>query len=384
MHFDFASANRIVFEPGCAQHLYDYVNELGDKCLFVVGSGNAHPHQFIEILKNKGIEITVFTVDREPNIEMIDLGVQLGKEKTCDFVIGLGGGSVIDAGKAIAAMLTNDGGVSKYLEIVGDGLQVKNPPKPFIAVPTTAGTGSEVTRNSVLWVKDEKIKVSLRHPLMLPKIAIVDPELTVSVPPDITASTGMDALCQVLEPYVSNRANRMTDLFCRGGMLAVSNSLMRAYRNGNDLQARTDMAWASLAGGLALANSGLGAVHGFAGPIGGLFEAPHGAICARLLPYVIDENYQALKKRMPGHHALSRYGEIAELLTRINGAGIKELEQWILQLCEEMEIPRLSSYGINQSDFDTIVEKSMASSSMKANPIVLERHELRKILEKAL
>ena len=230
----------------------------------------------------------------------------------CDLIIGLGGGSAIDTGKAIAALLTNAGDPLDYLEVIGRGQALTDAPAPFIAIPTTAGTGAEVTRNAVLASPEHRVKVSLRSPLMLPRVALVDPELTYGLPPAITASTGLDALTQLIEPFVSIRANPLTDAICRDGMRRAARSLRRAYEEGTMLPpART---WpASLFGGLALANAGLGAVHGFAGPLGGLFPAPHGVICARLLPLIVEANVRALQERKPNTSVLQRYAEVARL-----------------------------------------------------------------------
>ena len=230
-------------------------------------------------------------------------------------VIGLGGGSAIDTGKAIAALLTNPGDPLDYLEVIGRGQALQQTPLPYIAIPTTAGTGSEVTRNAVLASHEHHVKVSLRSPLMLPRVAIVDPELTYSLPPAITASTGLDALTQLIEPYTCNSPNPMIDAICREGMQRAARSLKRAYQNGSDAAAREDMSIAALFGGMALANAKLGAVHGFAGPLGGLFPAPHGMICARLLPFVVEANVRALQMREPDSPVLKRYDEVAQLLT---------------------------------------------------------------------
>jgi alcohol dehydrogenase class IV len=251
-------------------------------------------------------------------------------------------------------------------------------------VPTTAGTGAEVTRNAVLTVPEQRVKVSLRSPLMLPDVAIVDPELTYSMPPGVTAVTGLDALTQVIEPFVSHLANPLTDALCREGIQRAGHSLRRAYGNGRDADARRDMALASLMGGLALANAKLGAVHGFAGSIGGMFAAPHGAVCARLLPYTMVANVQALQSRQPENPALPRYAEIARILTGDSSATVQDGVQWIQSLCADLQIPGLAAYGLTTDDLPTIVNKSKNASSMKGNPIQLSEAELTHILEQAL
>jgi alcohol dehydrogenase class IV len=299
-------------------------------------------------------------------------------------VIAMGGGSVIDAGKAIAALLANPGDPYAYLEVIGQGRPLANPAAPVMAVPTTAGTGAEVTRNAVLASPEQRIKVSLRHPTMLPDIALVDPELTYDMPPAITASTGLDALTQCLEPFVSHLATPLTDGFCREGMKRAARSLRRAFHDGSNVEARGDMALASLCGGLALANAKLGAVHGFAGPGGGMFDAPHGAVCARLLPYAIEANVRAIQERAPSSPALERFEEAAKILTGKARATVADGVQWVQALGEELQIPGFASYGMTKNDLADIVAKAVPSSSMKGNPISLTEAELTAVLTRAL
>jgi alcohol dehydrogenase class IV len=325
----------------------------------------------------------MFSVHGEPEIGAIQNGTAQAKSESCDIVISIGGGSVIDAGKAIAAMLTNEGEVFDYLEVIGKGKALTKPSAPFIAIPTTAGTGSEVTRNAVLGSPEHRVKVSLRSPLMLPRLALVDPELTHSLSPALTASTGLDALTQLIEPYVCTRANPMTDSICREGMARVARSLRAAVADGSNMQAREDMSIASLLGGLALANAGLGAVHGFAGPFGGMFPAPHGAVCAALLPHVMEMNCRALRSRQPGSEAIRRYNEVALLLTGNSRATADDSVTWVTALVSDLRIPRLSVYGLTRDNAAELVEKAENASSMKPNPIVLTREELSEIIDRA-
>ena len=269
MRFEFATSSRVVFGPGTLVELGGLVAGMGRRTLVVTGRTPERAGPLFEILKEQGIDYVVFPVEGEPTTETVRKGTQLAREAGCDMVVGFGGGSALDAGKAVAALLTNGGDPLDYLEVVGRGRPLTRPSAPYVAVPTTAGTGSEVTRNAVLLSPEHRVKVSLRSHLMLPRLALVDPELTRTLPPEVTASTGMDALTQLIEPYVSNRANPMTDAICREGMRRAARSLLRAYEHGEDPEAREDMSLASLFGGMALANAKLGAVHGFAGPIGG-------------------------------------------------------------------------------------------------------------------
>jgi alcohol dehydrogenase class IV len=299
-------------------------------------------------------------------------------------VIGVGGGSVIDGAKAIAALVTNPGDPLEYLEVIGKGQPLKVAPLPFIAIPTTAGTGSEVTRNAVLGSHEHGVKASLRSAMMLAKVALVDPDLTRDLPPDLTASTGLDALTQLIEPYVSLRANAMTDALCVDGMKLAAVHLQRAYSDGHDAEARENMSLASLFGGLALANAGLGVVHGFAAPIGGMFDAPHGAVCAAVLPHGMDANVQALRKRGLWAPTLERYREIARVLTGDADALPEDAVEWVRRLCRRLAVKPLRAYGISAQHIPDLVEKASRASSMKANPIVLTVPELTAVMERAV
>jgi alcohol dehydrogenase class IV len=385
MKFEFATATRILFGPGRLNEIGSLAKSLGKRALVITGRNPQRAERFLGLLKQQGVTTAIFRVVGEPEIETVLAGIEHAKQNTCDIVISLGGGSPIDAGKAIAAMLNNEGELLDYLEIIGKGKPLEKPSAPFIAIPTTAGTGSEVTRNSVLASPQHKVKVSLRSPFMLPSVALVDPELTYDLPHPITASTGLDALTQLIEPYVSCRSNPLTDAISLDGLRRAAGSLRIAYEQGSDAPAaREEMAMASLNGGLALANAGLGAVHGFAGPIGGMFPAPHGAVCAALLAPVIKVNLNALRERLPNSPALERYENVACLLTNKSNAKAEAAIEWIEALVRDFQIPHLRAYGIRLEDIDALVSKASNSSSMKANPIVLTPVELRTVLESAL
>lgn len=371
--FEFATAGRIIFGAGTLAQLEGIAAGFGNRPLIVTGKRTV-----------AGVAGPRFSVANEPTIAMIREGVGAFRDAACDSVIAIGGGSAIDAGKAIAAAAANTGDLLDYLEVIGKGQPLENPPYPFIAVPTTAGTGSEVTRNAVLGSPEQGVKVSLRSPLMLPRVAIVDPDLTLGLPPAITAATGLDALTQLIEPYVSSRANPFTDNLCLDGIRHSSASLPRAYRNGDDKEARTRMAYASLLGGLALANAGLGVVHGFAAPIGGMFDAPHGAVCAALLPAGMRANIAALREREPQNGALDRYREIARILTKDPEAIPEDGAEWVRNLTLELAIPSLAGYGIRGQDAAELAEKAARSNSMKGNPILLTAAELTTLIESSL
>ncbi len=380
MRFEFATAQRIIFGEGVLQEVGTLASPFGDRALVVTGSHPERARPLLDLLDAAAIKATVFSIAAEPTIADAAAGVKAAHEAEAAVVIGFGGGSAIDAAKAIAALATNPGDIFDYLEVIGNAQPLANPSLPVIAIPTTAGTGSEVTRNAVLASPQHGVKVSVRSPSMLPRVALVDPELTYSAPPAVTAATGMDALTQLLEPFVSIRANPLTDALCRDGLRHAARSLATAVRHGGNVTARRDMAFASLCGGLALANAGLGAVHGFAGPFGGMYHAPHGAVCAALLPEVCAVNVRALRQRAPDSPALARFAELGALLTGSPEATIEDTIAWLRSLVLAFDIPPLSAYGFQRDDAALVVEKARVASSMKANPIVLTDEELTEIL----
>lgn len=376
MTFEFSTATRIIFGAGSLAKLGSLAKPLGKKALLIGGSSPERLSPVIKHLENERIAYTTFGVSGEPSINTILEGLDKAKSWTCDMVISIGGGSVLDAGKAISALLTNPGDPLDYLEVVGRGHPLQQQAAPLVAIPTTSGTGSEVTQNAVLSVPEKQVKVSMRSPLMLPKIALIDPELTYDLPKAITAYTGMDALTQCLEPFVSQAANPLTDGCCREGLKRTARSLNIACEHPHDKQAREDMALASLMGGLALANAKLGAVHGFAGPLGGMVSAPHGAICARLLPLVVEANCQALQH-------LEKYQQAATIMLGQH-ATIEKMIAWLKQLSEDLGIPALSHWGLTEAMIPEVVSKAKNASSMKGNPVVLRDEELNAILKRSL
>jgi alcohol dehydrogenase class IV len=384
MRFEFATATRIIFGAGAISQAGPLAKEFGRDALVTTGRDGKRAKRLLDALREVDVRPVPFAVDGEPDLETVRRGVALARRERCDMVIGFGGGSALDSAKAIAAMLTNDGDILDYLEVIGGGRALSRPPAPLLAIPTTAGTGSEVTRNAVLASPAHRVKVSLRSPLMLAKVALVDPELTWDLPPELTASTGLDALTQLIEPYVSGRANPMTDGLCVDGISRAARSLRAAFEYGRSGTVRENMALASLFGGLALANAGLGAVHGLAGAIGGMFPAPHGAICAALLPKVMAANLAALRSRNSASPALPRYEEVARLVTNRDAATADDGVEWVGRLVSDLQIPRLGAYGLKPQHTAELVEKSKSASSMKANPIVLTHAELAALVESAL
>ena len=367
VNFEFATATRIVFGAGKLRESGAITKLLGRRALVVIGK-SAKAVQRVEpllsALTGAGVEYATFSVAGEPTIDVARTGTQRARDERCDLVVSFGGGSVIDTGKAIAALLTNAGDPLDYVEIIGKGAPITKPSAPFVALPTTAGTGAEVTRNAVLGSPEHRVKVSMRSPLMLPRVALVDPELTYDLPPAITATTGLDALTQLIEAFVSVKANPMIDAICREGMLRAARSLRKAYETG-DSGAREDMCVASLFGGMALANAGLGAVHGFAGPLGGMFDAPHGALCAALLPHVMEVN-RGMIRGPAGRGAVSAPTEIVRRFDEV-----RRIVGDLGELARALKIPPLREHGVKREDFPSIIEKAKASSSMKGNPLPL-------------
>ncbi|MGO8959059.1 MAG: iron-containing alcohol dehydrogenase [Streptosporangiaceae bacterium] len=381
MSFEFATAGRILVGVGRAAELPVVLAGLGSRVLVCTG---ADPVRHSGLLAGLNMPATVFPVPAEPTIEMARAGVAAARDSGADVVVAIGGGSVIDAAKAISILLTNGGDPVDYLEVVGSGRRITRPAVPCVAVPTTAGTGAEVTANAVLASPGHHVKASLRSHLMIPHLALVDPQLTVSCPPPVTAASGLDAMTQCLEPFVAVQANPLTDSLAREGLRQASAGLRTAYADGADLDARTHMAMCSLLSGIALANAKLGAVHGLAGVIGGMADVPHGAACAALLAPVMEANVHALKSAQPDHPTLSRYVEVAQLLTGKPAASTEDGIAWIRETVSLLAVPGLAAFGIRPDHADDIATKASRSSSMKGNPAVLSDADLKAILLRAL
>jgi len=383
VNFEFATSTRIIFENGSFSKVPDLIKEFGSKVLIVSGINKNLAYQLSESLSELNILSEIFSIHSEPTISDIEQGTELARKTLCNVVVGIGGGSAVDSAKAIAALVPNQGELTDYLEIIGKGRKLENEPLPFLAIPTTAGTGAEVTKNSVIKSTEHNVKVSLRSDLMYPKLAVVDPELTLTMPPHLTATTGVDALTHLLETFVSNQSNPFIDMLCREGMKRISTSLELAFNDGNNLEARESMAMASMLGGMALANVKLGAVHGFAGPLGGIYSIPHGAVCACLLPAVMEVNIEALKNQKQ-QELLIKYNEVARILTGNKSAVAKDGAIWVKILVKKLQIPSLSDFHISTESFSELIEKAKNASSMKGNPVELNNDQLYDILIKSL
>jgi alcohol dehydrogenase class IV len=384
MPFEFATAARIVFGPGVLNDSLGQLSAMGQRALVVSGKTPQRHAPFLDRLESTGLYGHLLNIDGEPSVDSVTDGVARARAAKCDMVVGIGGGSIIDTGKAIAAMLTNSGQLADYLEIVGKGRPLKNKAAPYTAIPTTAGTGAEVTRNAVLAAPTHRVKVSMRSPLMLPALVVVDPELTLSLPPAVTAASGMDALTQLIEAFVSRKANPLTDGLCREALPRCARALLRAYQDGEDIEARTDMSLAALFSGLALANGGLGAVHGIAGPLGGRIAIPHGVACGCLLPPVLAANVRRLLSTDPPHGLRPRFEEIARMLTGNPNADIKEGLAWVDALRLRLRIPALEQFGLREADLPVVAANALKASSMRGNPVNLNEADLIDILKHAL
>jgi alcohol dehydrogenase class IV len=392
--FEFATAGRVRFGSGEVRQTPQALRDLGARrALVVTGRTQQRCQPLRSALADTGIDTVTFSVPGEPTVEVARAGTSLVHQHRCDAVIGFGGGGALDAAKAVAILATNGGDPLDYLETVGRGQTLRQPALPWVAIPTTAGTGSEVTRNAVLTVPEAAVKASLRSPLMLARLAIVDPDLLVGLPRPTIAASGLDALSQLIEPYLSARANPLTDALACEGIRRSARSLRHAWLDGLDgldgqdtaaQQRREDLALASLLGGLCLANSGLGAVHGFAAPAGGMFAAPHGAVCAALLAPTMDVNLRALSARAPDHPSRVRIQHVATLLTGDEAASAEDGIAWLRQLCTTLAVPGLAQYGMTEADVPRLVDKAKRASSMRGNPITLTDEELTEIALRSL
>lgn len=382
--FEFSTTPQIVFGPGTIERLPQIVDSFGTRVMLVTGATPARLPDTVRQLESGKRTVTHLRVLREPTIEDLELGLRVARDGRVDVVIAIGGGSVLDIGKAIAGLFNAEFPVSEYLEVVGAAKSIERRGLCCIAVPTTSGTGAEATRNSVLDIPSHGVKVSLRSPFLLPQTAIIDPELSLSLPRRITAETGFDALTQVIEPYVSNRANAITDALARAALERVNTSLRRVCTEPQDISARSDMALVSLWGGMCLANARLGAVHGLAGPLGGMLHAPHGAVCAALIGPVTRVNILAARQRGDAAETLARYQQVAGALTADPTAQPERAADWIEELAADLGIRRLGELGLARVNFAEAVERGMRASSMQGNPIRLEESALVDVLGRAL
>jgi alcohol dehydrogenase class IV len=390
LNWSFAGPGEIVFGEGRVRELGERTAAFGDRAFVVTGRDEARAAPARDFLKAAGVEITTFPATGEPTFDLLRTAVDEARRfqgesrKAISVVVGVGGGSALDLAKGVGILLANSGDPLDYAEVIGAGKPLKNPSVPVIAVPTTAGTGSEATKNAVFKAPEHGVKVSLRSLSMFPRIALVDPELSLGLPPSPTAFTGMDALTQVLEPFVSAKANPATDALCASALAEILPALRNAFRDGSDREARGAMSRISLFGGLALGNAGLGAVHGIAGPLGGRMPIPHGAACAALLAPAVRVNLRALRERDPDGPGIARYTWAAGLVTGRATAGPEDLAYALEFLASDLGIPGLAAWGLVEADIPSLAKAALASSSMKGNPVPLAASEIEEIIRQAL
>jgi len=393
--FSVSRLPRIVFGAGTFTQLPDILAGYGDRVLIVTGGESLRQSGnwllLLDGLRSAGLVWEEMKVTGEPSPELVDKSVASFRNKKIDVVLGIGGGSALDAAKAIAGLLPHGNSVLDHLEGVGHEIPYGGPATPFIAVPTTAGTGSEATKNAVLSVQGaDGYKKSFRHDALVAQVALVDPDLLATCPPDIIAANGMDALTQLLESFVSTRANPFTDALAYSGMQAVREGFFPAWRGGDSSEARRGrerMAYAALLSGITLAQAGLGSVHGLASPLGACFPIPHGVVCGTLMAAATDMNIRALHRRAPESPALEKYAKVGELLAETPshnreeawGTLVRVLNEWTTQL----KIPSLAVYDVREEHIRKIVAGSRGSS-MKTNPILLTDEEIAQVLRSRL
>jgi alcohol dehydrogenase len=391
--FTLARLPRIIFGHGVHAQLPALVSAYGKRTLLVTGARHfqSSPH-WAEIqagLKTAGIAWEMLQVDGEPSPDLVDEAVRAHRASNFDSVIGLGGGSALDAAKAIAGLLKPGNSVMDHLEGAGPELPYQGPATPFIAMPTTAGTGSEATKNAVLSKHGpEGFKKSFRDEKLVAEVALVDPDLLATCPPPIIAANGMDAFTQLLESYVSSKANRFTDALAWSGMKAARDALLEWYQNGPEARdAQAGMAYAALLSGITLAQVGLGSVHGLASPLGAFFPIPHGVVCGTLVAEATAMNIAALQARGEGHETLLKYAQAGRMLAHdvhlSDIDALKRLVEILFDWTEQMQLPKLSAFGVTAADIPRIVRNSRGSS-MKTNPIVLIDEEIAQILSSRL
>lgn len=388
MTFDLYPVPRVQFGSGQFGRLREEVGQLGRRVL-VVHNADALVGRVADALKD--VQVALFRQLGEPTTEDVEQAVGVARQERVDCLVALGGGSAIDCAKATAALMTNEGSPLDYMEVVGGGRKIARPSAPWIAVPTTAGTGAEATRNAVVALSsssDTPFKASIRSEHLLPRLILIDPQLHIGVPPAVTARSGMDALCQCIEAYTSTNASPITDPLALQGISLCARSLKTCYEHGNDINARGEMALAAFLSGMCLTNAGLGAVHGFAAPLGAHFPIPHGVICGALLPHVIEANIAALQSENPEHAILHRYSAIGRTLAGQPALpapdALRAAVDVTHRLKRDLQIPRLSSFGFKAADIPAMVRLAKKASSMRYNPVVLSDGELGAILSGAV
>lgn len=405
VNFTFFSPAKIVFGAGISKNIADHIPQPASrdkkrsedgghsrrtrgKVLLITGKDTSRAKSIIDSLNSSETDHELMVQSGEPSISEIVKGVEMAIRDGIDSVIAIGGGSVIDAGKAIAALTTNRHHIMHYLEIIGKGSPLTEKSLPMVAIPTTSGTGAETTCNAVLSSPEHHIKVSLRGHLMYPDVALIDPELSMSMSAQMTASTGMDALTQLIESFTSRFATPVTDALCREGLSKISGSFKKCYDEPDNIEARGEMSLAAMLSGITLSNAKLGAVHGIAGPMGGMVNAPHGLICARLLGSVITANIVMVKEQLKwagqkesALKSLMKYQEVARILTGNPDAEPDDASYYINEIAQYMHIRDIAFPEVDSKQIDLVTRQSEKSSSMKGNPVALSSDQIKNIIK---
>jgi alcohol dehydrogenase class IV len=388
MPFQFARVPKILFRNGSITRLPDHIKSYGSKMALVTGKSSfiksVRAEKLLDEMTREKIGFTLISIHGEPSPGDIDSTAELLRNKGVEIVVGIGGGSVLDAGKAIAAMINKTESVMRFLEGVGD-MEHPGTTLPYIAVPTTSGTGSEATKNAVISQTGKNgFKKSLRHDNFVPDLALVDPELTINCPADITAAGGMDCFTQLTEAFLSDKSNEYTDALALEGLKAIKSSMVRCCADGQDAEARTGMSFAALTSGICLANAGLGTVHGFASSIGGLFNIPHGVVCGTLMARANEINVRELRKLTAGSIALKKYSLLGELFIDESGKSadyfVDAFIQYLHKLTDNLGLPSLNKYGVMETDISLIC----SGTDSKNNPVRLSQSSLEDIIRARL
>lgn len=376
--FQFMTATRIIFGEGALESSLSIISQYGYSVLLVSGKNAERYAPLTAYLQQQNMRYQHVVVSGEPNITMVEEAAMLGRRFKPDMVIAIGGGSVLDMGKAVAAIIPNQGNVYDYVEVVGRSVPLKAKPLPFIAIPTTASSGSEVTRNAVLKSAQDRVKISLRSPEMLADVAIIDPTLTYGTDPVTSGRGAMDAFTHLMEAYVCGEPNPLTDMICEEGLRRLSRAMIAGCLR-DDKKARSDLSFAAMLGGMATANAKLGAAHGLASALGGKLDAPHSVITARLAPIVMRENIDVAKEAGRSD-ILQRYKIVSRILTGRKNACVEDGILWVNMMLEKLSIPNLTDFGVCATSFERVAADALKSTAIKGNPIPLTMERLTHIL----
>ncbi|NAW68001.1 iron-containing alcohol dehydrogenase [Vibrio sp. V27_P1S3P104] len=376
--FQFMTSNRIVFGEGVLQNSLSMINQYGYSVLLVSGKNLQRAQTVTQYLQQQHMRYQHIAIHGEPNITMVEEAAMAGRRFQPQVVVAIGGGSVLDMGKALAAIIPNQGNVYDYVEVVGRNVPLKTKPLPFIAIPTTASTGSEVTKNAVLKSGQDKVKVSLRSPDMLAAVAIIDPSLTYGTDSYTSGRGAMDAFTHLMEAYVCGEPNPLTDMICEEGLRRLARSTVAACCR-DEPSARSDLSFAAMLGGMAITNAKLGAAHGLASALGGKLDAPHSVITARLAPYVMRENINAAKQEKR-HDIMQRYYRISQILTKRKNVNIEDGILWVQMMLDKLKLPTLAQFGVCTTSFEQVAQDALRSQAIKGNPLPLTHARLVYIL----